>query len=57
MSAIASAPGALRVFAISIVARLPMTMLSIGLLVHAHHLTGSFAAAGHLLARVGPNLQ
>ena len=32
MSAIASAPGALRAFAISIVARLPLTMLSIGLL-------------------------
>jgi MFS family permease len=46
MSAIASAPGALRVFAISIVARLPLTMLSIGLLVHARHLTGSFAVAG-----------
>jgi MFS family permease len=46
MSAIASAPGALRVFAISIVARLPLTMLSIGLLVHAQHLTGSFGAAG-----------
>jgi MFS family permease len=46
MSAIASAPGALRVFAISIVARLPLTMLSIALLVHARHLTGSFAVAG-----------
>jgi MFS family permease len=46
MTAIGSAPGALRVFAISIVARLPLTMLSIGLLVHARHLTGSFAAAG-----------
>jgi MFS family permease len=46
MSAIASAPGALRAFVISIVARLPLTMLSIGLLVHARHLTGSFAAAG-----------
>jgi MFS family permease len=46
MSAIASAPGALRVFAVSIVARLPLTMLSIALLVHARHLTGSFAAAG-----------
>jgi MFS family permease len=46
MSAIASAPGALRVFVISIVARLPLTMLSIGLLVHARDLTGSFAAAG-----------
>src|ERR671937_628189 len=46
MSAIASAPGAALVFAISSVARLPLTMLSIGLLVHARHLTGSFAAAG-----------
>jgi predicted MFS family arabinose efflux permease len=46
MSAIASAPGALRVFVISIVARLPLTMLSIGLLVHAQRLTGSFAVAG-----------
>jgi MFS family permease len=46
MSAIASAPGALRVFVISLVARLPVTMLSIGLLVHARHLTGSFTAAG-----------
>jgi MFS family permease len=46
MSAITSAPDALRVFVISIVARLPLTMLSIGLLVHARHLTGSFAAAG-----------
>jgi MFS family permease len=46
MSAIASAPGALRLFALSIVARLPQTMLSIGLLVHARHVTGSFGAAG-----------
>jgi MFS family permease len=35
-----------RLFATSILARLPLTMLSIGLLVHAQHLTGSFAAAG-----------
>jgi MFS family permease len=41
-----STPGALRLFSISIVARLPLAMLSIGLLVHARHLTGSFAAAG-----------
>jgi predicted MFS family arabinose efflux permease len=33
-------------FATSILARLPLAMLSIGLLVHAQHLTGSFAAAG-----------
>src|SRR4051795_707197 len=46
MPAIASAPGALRLFAVSIVARLPVAMLSIGLLVHTRHLTGSFAAAG-----------
>jgi MFS family permease len=44
--AIASAPAALRLFALSIVARLPLTMLSIALLVHTQHLTGSFAAAG-----------
>jgi len=56
MSAIASAPGALRVFAISIVARLPLTMLSIGLLVHAHHLTGSFAAAGVVTGAYGLSL-
>jgi predicted MFS family arabinose efflux permease len=30
----------------SILARLPLAMLDIGLLVHAQHLTGSFAAAG-----------
>ena len=46
MSAISSAPGARRLLVISIVARLPLVMLSIGLLVHAEHLTGSFAAAG-----------
>ena len=46
MSSIASAPGARRLFVISILARLPLVMLSIGLLVHAQRLTGSFAAAG-----------
>jgi MFS family permease len=46
MPAIASAPGALRLFTLSIVARVPLTMLSIALLIHAQHLTGSFAAAG-----------
>ena len=46
MAAIASTPGALRLAAVSIVARLPMAMLSIALLVHVHHLTGSFATAG-----------
>ena len=56
MTAIASAPGALRVFAISIVARLPVTMLSIGLLVHTRHLTGSFAAAGIVTGAYGMSL-
>ena len=46
MHSITSHPGARRLFAISIIARLPLVMLSIGLLVHAEHLTGSFAAAG-----------
>jgi hypothetical protein len=42
MPAIASIP----VFAASIVARLPLAMLTIGMLVHVQHVTGSFAAAG-----------
>jgi predicted MFS family arabinose efflux permease len=36
----------MRMFAISILARVPLAMFSIALLVHARHLTGSFAAAG-----------
>ena len=32
--------------AVSVLARLPLTMFGIALLVHARHLTGSFAAAG-----------
>jgi predicted MFS family arabinose efflux permease len=35
-----------RLFATSILARLPLAMLSVGLLVQAQHLTHSFAAAG-----------
>ena len=35
---------------LSIVARLPLAMFSIGLLVHAQRLTGSFAAAGLVTA-------
>src|SRR4051812_32929918 len=35
-----------RLLSLSIIARLPATMLSLGLLVHAQRLTGSFAAAG-----------
>jgi predicted MFS family arabinose efflux permease len=46
MHSIASSAAARRLFAISIVARLPLAMLSIGLLVHVQHLSGSFAAAG-----------
>src|SRR5215207_4611189 len=46
MSALATTPGAASLFASSIVARIPLAMLSIALLVHAEHLTGSFAAAG-----------
>ena len=46
MTTITAAPGARRLIALSTVARLPLTMVSIGLLLHAQHLTGSFAAAG-----------
>ena len=46
MASFSSSPGARRLLVISIVARLPLTTLSIGLLVHARHLTGSFADAG-----------
>lgn len=41
-----SAPGAAPLLATSILARLPLAMFSIALLVHAQHLTGSFAVAG-----------
>ena len=46
MDSIACTSGARWLFAVSILARLPLAMLSIALLVHAEHLTGSFAAAG-----------
>ncbi len=42
MPAIATSP----VFAASIVARLPLAMLTIGMLVHVQRVTGSYAAAG-----------
>jgi MFS family permease len=35
-----------RLFAVSLLARLPLAMLSIGLLVHTEHATGSYALAG-----------
>jgi len=41
-----SAPGALALLSASIIARLPLAMLSISLLVYAQRLTGSFAVAG-----------
>jgi MFS family permease len=44
--AVAATPGALRLFAASLAGRLPLPFLSIGLLVHTHELTGSFADAG-----------
>jgi len=56
VSTIASAPGAARLFASSIVARVPLAMLSIALLVHAEHLTGSFAAAGIVTAAYAVSL-
>jgi predicted MFS family arabinose efflux permease len=46
MHSLASSIGARRLFATSIIARLPPAMLSIGLLVHTQHLTGSLATAG-----------
>jgi predicted MFS family arabinose efflux permease len=46
MHSIASSAGARRLFATSIIARMPLAMLSIGLVVHVQRLTGSFAAAG-----------
>jgi MFS family permease len=46
MLSITSDRGARRLFTISIIARLPLVMFSIGLLVHTEHLTGSFGAAG-----------
>lgn len=45
-SSIISAPGAPALLASSILARLPLAMFGIALLVHAQRLTGSFAMAG-----------
>ncbi len=56
MHAITSTPGALRLFAVSILARLPLPTFSIGLLVHTRHLTGSFAAAGLVAGAYGAAL-
>lgn len=43
---VVAAPGAAALLGSSIVARLPLAMFSIALLVHAQRLTGSFAVAG-----------
>lgn len=56
MHSITSTRGALRLFAISVLARLPLPTFSIGLLVHARHLTGSFAAAGLVAGTYGAAL-
>jgi MFS family permease len=56
MHSITSTPGAFRLFAISILARLPLPTFSIGLLVHTRHLTGSFAAAGLVAGVYGVGL-
>ena len=53
MNSIGSSPGARRLFVLSILARLPLAMLAIGLLVHVQHLTGSFAAAGVVTGAYG----
>jgi MFS family permease len=50
MTAIVTTPGAARLFASSILGRIPLAMLSIALLVHTEHLTDSFAAAGIVTA-------
>jgi MFS family permease len=46
MHSIAASAAVRRLFATSVIARLPLAMLSIGLVVHVQRLTGSFAAAG-----------
>jgi predicted MFS family arabinose efflux permease len=46
MKTLISTPGALRLLTLSLLARLPLVMLGIGLLIHTARLTGSFAAAG-----------
>ena len=56
MNAISSTPGARRLLFISVAARLPLTMLGIGLLVHAEQLSGSFAAAGIVAAAYAVSL-
>jgi predicted MFS family arabinose efflux permease len=53
MRAIASSAAARRLFVTSVIARLPLAMLSVGLMVHIQRQTGSFAAAGVVTAAYG----
>ncbi len=46
VNAIVKTPGALRLFAVSVLARFPLAMVGIALLVHARRIGGSYAAAG-----------
>lgn len=48
-----TSPAARRLFVTSVVARLPLAMLGVGLMVHIQRLTGSFAAAGAVTAAYG----
>ena len=50
MHSVLRAPHIRRLFGFSIAARLPLAMLSIGLVVHVQQLTGSFAVAGLVTA-------
>jgi len=50
MSQNRTSPEVRKLLALSTLARLPLAMLSIGLLIHAARLTGSFAAAGAAVA-------
>lgn len=46
MAGLAAHRRAAALVALSVLARLPLAMFSISLLIYAHHLTGSFAVAG-----------
>lgn len=46
MKAITSSPGALRLFVLSLVGRLPLSMFTVALLLHAQYLSGSLPVAG-----------
>jgi len=46
MRGLTNSPHGSRLMVASLIARLPLAMFSIALLVHIHRLTGSFAIAG-----------